>query len=233
MKKVGIIIFILALVAGVILANLSSFGRLGSKFCNVSFNFGGVAGSGNVVTETRDIRDFNSIDVSGVFKVEVAAQKNFGVDVQADDNLLPLIKTDVSGGVLHIDAEKHLKTSSPIVVRISAPDIENIEATGATNITVKNLKSEEFGLNASGASKVSVQGSASEFNIEVSGASNVDASDLTAESAKIDASGASIVTVNVSNDLNVDASGASKVFYSGTPKNVVKKASGASSVSPK
>jgi hypothetical protein len=233
MKKVGIIIFIAALVAGVVLANLSSFGRLGSKFFNVSVSFCGVTGSGNVVTESRDITDFNSVDVSGVFKVEITAQRDFAVEVQADDNLMSLIKTNVSGGVLHVEAEKRLKTSGPIVIRISAPDIENVEASGATNVTVKNLKSDQFGLNTSGASKVSVQGSAAGFSAEVSGASQINAGDLIAENAKIEASGASSVTVNVSNELNADASGASKVFYSGTPKNIVKTASGSSSVSPK
>jgi putative autotransporter adhesin-like protein len=109
MKKVGFIIFIVALVAGVILANLSGFGRLGSSPFNVSFNFGKVSGSGNVITETRDVRDFSSIDVSGIFKVEATAQKDFRVEVQTDDNLLPFITTEVRDGVLHIEAEKRLK----------------------------------------------------------------------------------------------------------------------------
>ncbi|MGH9820691.1 MAG: GIN domain-containing protein, partial [Pyrinomonadaceae bacterium] len=100
MKKLGVIAFIVALIAGVILANLSAFGRFGSNMFNVSVNFGSVTGSGNVVTETRDVRDFSSLDISGIFKVEVVAQKDFDVEVQADDNLMPFIKTEVRGGVL-------------------------------------------------------------------------------------------------------------------------------------
>jgi len=233
MKKAGIIIFIAALVAGVVLANVSSFGRLGTKFFNVSMNFGGVSGSGNVVKETRDISDFKSLDVGGVFRVEVIAQKDYKVEIESDDNLLPLIRTEVRGSTLHIEADKHLKSNSPIVIRISAPDIENVEASGASNISLGNVKNERLGVDSSGASKISVQGETSELIVDVSGASRIDADTLNAKTAKVGASGASNVMVNVANELNVDASGASKIVYSGAVKNVVKKTSGASSVTQK
>lgn len=230
MKKIGLIIFIFALVAGVILANMSSFGRISTKIFNVSLDFGSVSGSGNIVKQTRDISDFKSLDVGGVFKVEVTAQKDFKVEVESDDNLLPLIRTEVRGGTLHIDADKHLKSSSPIVIRVSAPDIENLEASGVSNISVVNVKNERLSIDSSGASKITVQGDTSNFVVDVSGASRIDAASLNASTAKVGASGASNVAVNVTDELSVDASGASKITYSGTPKNIVKKTSGASSV---
>jgi hypothetical protein len=233
MKKLAFIAFIVALVAGVLLANLSGLGRVGGlSVFDLSCNFRQVSGSGNIITQTRDLDDFSSIDVSGVFRVEATAQKDFGVEVQADDNLEQYIKTEVRGGVLHIEAEKRLKSSGPILVRVFAPNFENVEASGATNVSVKDLRSDRLGLDTSGASKISVQGSASEFNIKVSGASNVDAGELTAANAKVNASGASKVTINVSNHLDADASGASRIFYFGSP-NVSQKTSGASSVTQK
>ena len=48
-----------------------------------------------------------------------------------------------------------------------------------------------------------------------------------------DASGASNATVSASNDLKVDASGASKISYTGEPKNIKQNSSGASSVTKK
>ena len=232
MKKLGIIIFIFALVAGVILANMSSFGRIGKIF-NVSLNFGGVSGSGNIVKQTRDISDFKALDVGGVFKVEVTAQKEFKVEVESDDNLLPLIRTEVRDGTLYVEADKHLKSSSPIIVRVSAPDIENFGASGASNISVTNIKNDHVGVDSSGASKISIQGDTRDLAVDVSGASRIDAASLNTAIAKVGASGASNVAVTVSDELTVDASGASKITYSGTPKNIVKKTSGVSSVTQK
>lgn len=231
MKKIGIIIFIFALVTGVLLANMSSFGRVGKIF-NVSMNFGSVSGSGNIEKETRDVGDFRSIDVGGVFRVEATAQKDKSVEVEADDNLLPLIKTEVRGGTLYINADKRLRSSSQIVIRVSAPNIDSINSSGVANVSVSNVKNDKLGIDASGASKVSVQGETSQLTIDVSGASHIDADSLTALTARIGASGASNVLVNASNELNVDASGASKVIYSGTAR-VTKSTSGGSSVSQK
>jgi hypothetical protein len=233
MKKFGIIIFAIALIAGVVLANVFSFGRLGSRLFNVSFNFGSVSGSGNVVKETRNVSPFKSIDVGGIFKVEVTAQKDFGVEIETDDNLLQYIKTEVDGGVLRIESEKRFSSHAPILVRVSAPDIENIEASGASSVSLDNLKNSKLGIDTSGASKIFVNGETAKLTVDVSGASKIDAENLKAENANIDASGASSVTVNVSNELNADASGASRIVYSGNLKNVIRKTSGASSVSPK
>ncbi|HTK27628.1 MAG TPA: head GIN domain-containing protein [Pyrinomonadaceae bacterium] len=233
MKKVGIIFFIAALILGVVLANIFSFGRIGSRIFHFSTNFGGVSGSGNIVTDKRDVVDFKAIDVGGIFKVEVTAQKDYSVEVVADDNLQPIIKTELDGDVLKISADKHIKSHEPIVIRISAPDIENVEASGASNVSVSNLKNSEFALNTSGASKVAVQGETARLNIDVSGASNINAEGLKADNARVDASGASKVSVFALDELWADASGASKIVYTGTPKNFTNKTSGASSVTQK
>lgn len=232
MKKVGIIIFVIALLVGVIFANFFSFGRVRERFFNFSFNHS-VTGSGNAVAEKRDLSDFKAVEVGGVFQVEIVAQKEFSVEIEADDNLLPLIKTEVDGGVLKIETEKRVSTKNPIRVRISAPNIENLQASGASKISLANLKNSSLTLDSSGASKISVAGETGNLTIDVSGASNIDAENLKAENANVDASGASHISLFVSNELNADLSGASKVTYSGSPKNVIKKTSGASSVSQK
>ena len=112
MKKIGIIIFIIALLIGVGLANVFSFGKTSARFFNFKFNRG-VAGSGNIVNENREVSNFKAIDVGGFFQVEIVAQKDFSVEVQADDNLLPLIKTEVSDGVLKIETSEKFNSKSP------------------------------------------------------------------------------------------------------------------------
>lgn len=231
MKKIGIIIFAAALVLGVVLANAFSFGKVGYKFFNVSVNFGGVKGSGNVATEKRDVADFSKVDVGGVFQVEVVAGKEYSVEVQADDNLLPLIRTEVRGGTLQISSEKRFNTRNDIKVRITAPNIEGIEASGASRVNASAIRSESLDIDTSGASKVNLSGEARQLNIQVSGASNIDASGLNAVNADIDASGASKVSVNATGSLKTEASGASSVTYAGNPANVEKRTSGASRIS--
>ena len=233
MKKIGIIIFAVALVIGLVVSNMFSFGRTNERFFKFEFNFGSVRGNGNAATDKRDLAGFKSVEVGGTFDVEITAQKDFSVTVEADDNLIPLIRTEVSGGTLHIEADKRLSSKNPIRVRISAPDIEKLDVSGVANVTVADLKNSALSIGSSGASKVKLAGETAKLTVDVSGATKIDAAELKTIDAVIDSSGASHVDVNVSGELRADGSGASKITYVGTPSNIVKKTSGASNVSQK
>jgi hypothetical protein len=233
MKKIGILIFITALAIGIVLSNVFSFGKITQKFFNVSIGWGGECGSGNVVTEKREVSGFTGVDVGGAFKVEIVAGKEYSVEVEADDNLVPLVRTEVEGGVLKIETEKRISSKSELKIRISAPDIDSLESSGVSGIKLSGVKNTALNVQSSGASKINVEGTTGNLTVDVSGASTVDAANLQAENSNVDASGACSVTVNASNEVEAHASGASKIRYTGTPKNVIKKTSGASRVEQK
>lgn len=230
MKKLGLLVFAVALVIGVVVANIFSFGRAESSMFSFKVGFGSTKGSGNIVTEKRDVAGFNAIDVSNVFVVEVTSQSEFSVEVEADDNLLPLIRTEVQNGRLEISAEKKIKSKSPIKVRIGAPNIAKLNASGASRTTISNISGTAINLDISGASKVTLKGNASQLTADMSGASSVDATELQCEKVSVDSSGASKAKVNATGTLSVDASGASSISYVGTPATINKKTTGASSV---
>lgn len=233
MKKIGLIVFAAAIILGVVIANFISFGKTADEvFDNVTVS-SDVPGSGNTVSEKRDLNEFSGIDVSGAFEVEVVSQKDFRVEIEADDNLLSQIKTEVRSGILRISSEDDIKTKNSIRIRISAPDIDRIEVSGATKFSLVDLKNDELKLDISGVSKVKLSGVTGNLSAEISGASHVDAENLKAATATIEASGASHVEVNVSEELVADASGASKINYSGSPKNTRKNSSGVSSINGK
>lgn len=230
MKKIGIIVFISALIIGAIFANVFSFGKV--SFTGFSFNRG-IKGSGNLQTEKRDISNFKAIEVGGVFKVEITAQKDFDVQIEADDNLLQYVETEVDGETLEISTTKRISTQNPIIVRIGAPDIENLEVSGASSLNLVNLNNDSLRVDSSGASNIKVEGSTKNLVIDLSGASKINAENLQSENVSVDASGASKADVFASNKLEADISGASKVSYSGNPKELIKKTSGASSINEK
>jgi uncharacterized protein YfiM (DUF2279 family) len=230
MKKLGIIAFICALIVGAVFANVFSFG----KFSVNIFSFSrGITGSGNLQTEKREVSEFKAINVGGVFKVEITAQKDFDVQIEADDNLLQYIKTETDGETLEISTEKRISTRNPIIVKIGAPDIENLEVSGASSVSLGNLNNDSLKVNLSGASNVKTEGFTKNLKIELSGASRINAENLQSENVSVDASGASKADVFASTKLEADLSGASKVTYSGSPKDLFKKTSGASCIKEK
>lgn len=195
---------------------------------------GGVAGSGVRKTEKRVVSDFKKIEVGGGFEVEVVAQqKEQTLELEGDDNILPLIETEVRNGTLYVESKKSFNTKKAIHLKISAADVQAMGISGACKTSVKNIKADRFELDVSGASNVTVQGEAASLKIDSSGASEIDTEKLTARSVNVSTSGAGTTRVFASEEISADASGASKIIYSGDPKVVNKKDSGASSVTKK
>lgn len=225
MKKLSSIVFILALATGLA---FSAGCRLGSFS-----NFGGVQGSGTSKTETRNVSGFTKIDAGGAVSLEISMQKDFSVEVQADDNLLANIKTEVSGDTLKIYSEDRISPKTKINIRISMPSLEGLDVSGASNATVASVNADSLELKASGASKIKIDGTAKELNADASGASTIDAEGLRTEDADVEASGASKAIVSATDELKADASGASKISYTGEPKNLKQDSSGASSITKK
>jgi hypothetical protein len=233
MKKIGIIIFVVAIVIGVFISNFFSIGNsiIKSPFkSSLSFSFGKVKGSGNFASQQREVAEFKKIKVGGIFKVEVVVRKDFGIEIEADDNIIPLIRTEVSKGTLKITHQKRFSSKNPVKIRVSAPDIESLEISGVASVNVTNLDNESLYIETSGASQINLEGKTSELRLEMSGASKIKAENLNASKVNIEGSGASRANVNVSEDIKAELSGASNVRYSGQPKNINKSTSGASSI---
>ena len=231
MKKFGVLIFAFALIVGFVATNMFSFGKLNDGILSFPFKFNrSVRGSGTMATERRELSGFHGIEAGGAFTIEVVAQKDFAVEVEADDNLLPLVRTEVRRGILHVSSEKGLKTQNPIYIRIAAPDIDKLEISGAATADISNIQNAGLDLDSSGASKIRLSGQTSKLIVDVSGATKIDAEGLVSENATVEASGACTVNVYVTGTLRAEASGASKITYTGSPRDVSKKSSGASSI---
>jgi hypothetical protein len=234
MKKIGLIVFAVCIVVGLAFANFFSFGRLTNRLFNVRVDVGNhVSGSGHVASAKRDADGFSAVQVSGVFQVEITSGKDYSLEIDADDNILPLIKTSVDEGVLSIEMGEKVSPRSDMIVRITAPNIERVETTGAAKVNAVGISNDSFSINTTGASKVTLSGQTADLEIKVTGASSVDAEQLNAVVANVRATGASKINVNVSGELHSEASGASKIVYSGDPKTVDNHQSGVSSITKK
>ena len=198
------------------------------------FNLGHtVAGSGVRKTETRNLPAFSEINATGSFYIEASSQKSASVQIEADDNILPLVKTEVRDGVLYLKPEKGFNSKQGVVVRITLPDLTKIDSTGASTFRVENIQNDRLEIRTTGASNVVVSGKTSDVQIKTTGAGEVDAHDLRATRADVKSSGAAKVNVYASEQLDANVSGAGHVEYSGNPKVVNKHTSGAATVSPR
>jgi hypothetical protein len=176
-----------------------------------------IAGSGKLQKQKRDVGSFNSISTEGAFDIELVCQKPQSLEIEGDDNVLPLVSTEVSNNVLHIKSLRGYSASEPITLKISVPDLAGISASGAGMIEVSGLKNDKFEIDANGAPTIRASGETRVLNIDTNGAGKIDTHKLRAAQVVVDSRGVSSIEVYAAEQLDVKIAGPSHVIYQGDP----------------
>ncbi len=184
---------------------------------NVKFGTNGIRGNGFVVTQKRQIQNFNKIDVSGIFQVNFRRADNTSLKIIAEKNLLKYISIRVENNTIVISTTKDISPQKELNVYLTSPELISIESSGVTKVIAENLLSDSFNVDQSGASKIVLSGTANKLHCNVSGVSKLDAKNFQVNKANVKVSGVSHVTIFVNKELSVNASGVSKVNYYGNP----------------
>jgi hypothetical protein len=196
--------------------------------CNLGFT--GIAGSGTPKSEVRPAAGATEVAVSGALTVDIGPGTEAKVEISGDDNIVPLITTEVKGSRIEIESKKSIRSKVPLVIRVSLPRLTAVSVSGASNAVVHDAKGDSLKLVAKGASKLRVDGAVQQLTLEASGASDADLDQLAVERARAELSGASEAEVAVSKALDAHLGGASTLKYRGDPAELKQDVTGASSL---
>jgi hypothetical protein len=202
----------------------------------------GEPGSGNVITQTREVANFDAVEVDFPARVFISQGQTESVKVEAEDNFLPDLKTEVRNGTLDIDYKpasgKRVNPTEPVVITIVVRDltevnfnsagdltIEEVQAdnldismSGAGNLKLIEIVADNLTVNLSGAGNLTASGSVATLDVDISGFGNFDGGDLKSSDARITLSGAGNATVWAIESLDAEISGAGSVSYYGDAK---------------
>lgn len=200
MRKVALLLLIALLVSACHHARLNS-----------------VKGSGNRQTQKREIAPFTSIQTEGAFTIDVVCQKDLSLEVEGDDNILPLVTAEVKNNVLRLSSRGSYDPSEPVRFKISVPNLEVLNVSGAGKIDIKGMNNEQFAIDADGAPTINVSGNTKMVNIHTNGAGKINTNNLNATRAIVNSNGAAQVELDVDEQLDVTVNGPSSVTYKGDP----------------
>jgi len=215
-----------------------------------------ITGSGEVVTQEEAISEFDKVDISQSFNVEIKQGESFSVLIRVDDNLVEHLNVVKQGSTLRIGLDPNRSytiRNATMEAEVTMPELLGLDLSGNSDANVSGFESTKSlvvdlsgnsGLlgdiqagdarfDVSGNSSVTVTGSAGSVSVDASGSSEVDLTDFPASDGTVNASGASTVIVNLSGRLDADASGSSDVYYLGEPTLGQMDTSGSSSIKPK
>lgn len=211
------------------------------KDFEISINNDSIKGSRNVKTENRNIDNFTKILVKNAIDCEVYQDKNFRVEVIADDNIIHKIKTEKENNTLVISCEEgNFSNLKSKLVRVYMPIVETLEATSASDIDAKTkikgnnilvkassaadisaeIESENISLEASSGSDIKVSGKAINLSTHSSSGSDINAENLLANTVNAESSSGSSTTVHPIIKLKAHASSASDIEYVNNPKTI-------------
>jgi hypothetical protein len=178
----------------------------------------GTKGSGTAARATRTVPPFTEVETQGIVRLELTLQKPAcTVELSGDDNLVPLVETDVVGSRLVIRTQGSIRPTLPLVAIVGAPDATAVSHSGAGELSVREVKNEKLRVALSGAASAVLDGATGELALALSGAGSIDAQKLSATNVHVDVSGAGSVAVGPTAALAVTVSGAGAVSYEGNP----------------
>lgn len=217
--------------------------------CAFDINFGqGKHGNGVVVEDSRNVsEEFTVVSASEGLDVYVTQADEFSIEVEADENIIDLIGTDIKNGKLRIHAIENIGRATKKVY-VSMPNITGLESSSGADLIATNVietdkiklnsssgadlklevKADEVSADASSGADIRLSGETNVLRVDASSGSDIKARDLLSKTCNADASSGADITVSVSESLVADASSGADIKYSGDANVQAKKSASGS-----
>jgi hypothetical protein len=199
-----------------------------------------VRGSGNVTSETRAVSGFSAVALSGTGDLIITQGNQEGLTIEAEDNILPYIETEVRGSTLYIGYKNNVGVSPtrPVKFALQVKDLNSASISGSGSIATNQFKTDHLDVAISGSGNADLQNlELNRLKVSLSGSGNIDAAgktssqeifisgsgkyrggDLHSSQASVTVSGSGNLTVWADESLDAHISGSGTVSYYGQPR---------------
>lgn len=196
-------------------------------------------GSREVISQAREVSGFDSIEVSYPAEVFISQGSSESVTIEADDNFLPGLKTEVRNNMLRIyykvQDSKHVIPSKPVKITIVVKQLKDVNFESAGELTLSGIESDDLSVSVSGAGNLELEkisarnlsvvlsgagsmtasGTTDDLHVVISGFGSFDGKDMHSQTADVNLSGAGSATMWVDDELDAQISGAGSIDYYG------------------
>ena len=208
-----------------------------------------VKGSGEVIAEERQLSEFETIKLKGVGRVFLTQGQAHAVSIETDDNIMPLIETEIQNDQLVISQGNYDLRPTRLDFHITVARLKGIAISGAGDVVGKSrFVSDDFAARISGsgdmdleldvvnletaisgAGSMNLSGQTNRYDAKISGSGKINAFDMPAKNVSLQISGSGDCKVNATEILHARISGSGDVFYKGHPR-ITSKISGSGSL---
>ena len=184
--------------------------------------------------ETRQASGFTGINASSAFEITVSRGNAESLVIEADDAVMPLVRSEVRNGVLHLylDNANRVKNIKTLKANVVMKNLANVSLSGVCKLTANDqFTPDRFKGDCSGVSNLTVNVITGELSIEASGASKMQVKANVSGDAKLNVSGTSKLQGELkATNVKINSSGVSSVDISGSATDVKINSSGTSKI---
>jgi Putative auto-transporter adhesin, head GIN domain len=172
-----------------------------------------------VVSEPRDVSGFDEVELTGVGKLFIEQTGSESLSVEAEEDVLPKIRTEVENSRLRIGLGTNsiINTTKPINYELSVKDLSALKVSGSGHVEAEDISADELAVTMSGSGDVQISGKVGSQKVDISGSSDYKAEDLESARANVDVGGSGSALVNTSDELEAKVSGSGSIEYIGDP----------------
>ena len=202
---------------------------------DISISFGDdvskVKGDGKPATETRAVAAFTAIEATGVGRLKLLVGEADSLKISADENILPLIKSEVKDGVLVLSTTGATRSKTDIIFEATAKTIKRLENSGTVSINASGFNGGDLSVATSGVGSIALSGRVDSLKVELSGVGSLEADELTADRVTTNLSGVGSAAVRAQKSIHGSVSGIGSLTWKGTATEVSTNVSGIGRVS--
>jgi hypothetical protein len=201
-----------------------------------------VIGSGTAKSVTRPVARFTQVALVGQGSLIVQQTGAESLRIEADDNILPFITSEVSDGRLTLSTNLNRPFNffllrTPIKYVLTVKDLSKVNITGSGSVAIDSLSTSQLTLaidgsgsatlshlsattflaNIAGSGDMTLSGQAQQQVITIDGSGSYHGANLASDQANITINGSGNVSVSVMSMLTIHIAGSGDVRYCGNP----------------
>lgn len=159
-------------------------------------------GSGNVVTETREVSDFQNVEICCGMQLNLTQGDEERLTIEAEDNIISEIETVVSRGTLSIRFHQNVRffgwrLNHPIRVNLQMREIQGISISSGSSLDADNITSGQLSLRFSSGSNGEIGNiTAEQITLQAGGGAHASIRTMTTDTLDVQLSSGSEVRID-------------------------------------
>jgi len=200
-----------------------------------------IRGTGDMTAESREVSDFTAVNLASIGNVIVDYGEREALRIEAEENLLPYLESEVEGGTLTLGMREgvNLLPTQGIFYYLTVREMDEVGVAGLGNIDVPRLEGTQVAIRISGAGDINVDevqakqldvilsglgnlnidgGEVANSDIQLKGAGSYNAREMASDVVTVEVAGVGSAAVWARDALDASISGGGSVQYVGRPQ---------------